>query len=63
MFPQEEPTPEKQEEFEQMADTLYQAALDLPFQSWLQLMVPIWERQAQEMRLEGYLTGMKRPED
>jgi hypothetical protein len=62
MFPEEDKTPEQQAEFEQIADSLYEAAKDLPFQSWLQLMAPIWERQAHEMKLQGYLKGTERPE-
>lgn len=45
------------------ASQYYEAAQNLSFTEWLELMTPIWETQMDRMRLEGWLNAQNRPED
>jgi hypothetical protein len=56
-------TPEIPDEFMENASAIYEVAKNLPFQVWLQMMTPLYEKQAEKLRLEGWISAQERPTD
>jgi len=43
------------------AEQFYEAAKNIPFQAWIQLMAPMWENELGKAGLEGEFRGLANP--